>query len=113
MSDEPAIGGYHAHVYFDPETAAPAAAIRREVAAAFPAAFLNNWNDRLVGPHPCWSYEISFPVALLGEMVPWLMRHRRGLTIFLHPLTGDDLRDHTRYAMWIGPSRALNLEGLG
>jgi DOPA 4,5-dioxygenase len=103
--------GYHAHVYFGPETTAPAAAIRREVAAAFPVS-LNNWNDRLVGPHPCWSYEISFPAALLGAIVPWLMQNRRGLTIFLHPLTGDDLRDHTRFAMWIGPSRALHLEGL-
>ena len=111
MTDEPAILGYHAHVYFDPETAEQAAAIPREVAAAVEVG-LGNWNDRLVGPHPCWSYEINFGAELLGAIVPWLMRRRRGLTIFLHPLTGDDERDHTRFAMWIGPSRTLNLDGL-
>ena len=111
MSDAHPILGYHAHVYFDPDTADAAAAIRREVAAAFDVG-LGNWNDRLVGPHPCWSYEISFRPDQLGAIVPWLLRRRRGLTIFLHPLTGDDLRDHTRYAMWIGASRALHLDGL-
>ena len=27
---------------------------------------------------------------------------RDGLTIFIHPNTGDDLADHTRHAVWMG-----------
>jgi aromatic ring-cleaving dioxygenase len=102
-------GPWHAHVYFDADTAGPAWALREAVAAAFEVT-LGPWNDRPVGPHPGWSYEIGFHSDLLGALLPWLIQARGALTIFMHPYTGDDLTDHTQHVIWLGPSVALNLD---
>ena len=40
------------------------------------------------------------------------MLNRDGLTILLHPETGDDYRDHTAYAVWFGAVLPLRLEAL-
>ncbi len=42
----------------------------------------------------------------------WLALNRKGLTILIHPLTGDDLIDHTDYASWMGEQQVLNLDFL-
>jgi aromatic ring-cleaving dioxygenase len=42
--------------------------------------------------------------------VPWLMLNRDGLTVLLHPETGDDLTDHTAHAAWFGAVLPLRLE---
>lgn len=41
--------------------------------------------------------------------MPWLIQNRKGLTIFAHATTGDDLKDHTDHVIWLGPSEKLNL----
>jgi aromatic ring-cleaving dioxygenase len=42
--------------------------------------------------------------------VPWLMLNRDGLTVLLHPETGDDLTDHTAHAAWFGAALPLRVE---
>jgi len=37
------------------------------------------------------------------------MSFSNGLVVFLHPETGDDLKDHTDYAIWMGAMRELDL----
>ena len=107
----PAVHGYHAHVYYDPATTRAAASrLRQRVAAEFPQARLGRWHDALVGPHTQSMYQIAFPPTMLGAFVPWLMLNRDGLTILLHPETGDDLRDHTAHAAWFGAVLPLRLE---
>jgi aromatic ring-cleaving dioxygenase len=44
--------------------------------------------------------------------VPWLMLNRDGLDVLVHPLAGDSLADHTRFAMWLGRALPLRLETL-
>jgi DOPA 4,5-dioxygenase len=34
--------------------------------------------------------------------VPWLMFNRQGLNILIHPLTDDEVEDHTEHAVWLG-----------
>lgn len=41
------------------------------------------------------------------------MLNRRGLTILVHPETGDDLADHSKHALWLGAVLPLDLEKLG
>jgi aromatic ring-cleaving dioxygenase len=106
---------YHAHVYYDPATTRETAArLRERVGAAFPDARLGRWHDERVGPHLRSMYQIAFPCELLGSFLPWLMLNRDGLTVLLHPGTGNDYADHTAHAVWLGevlPLRVDNLEG--
>ncbi|MFQ5938851.1 MAG: DOPA 4,5-dioxygenase family protein [Alphaproteobacteria bacterium] len=37
------------------------------------------------------------------------MLNRDGLTVFVHPETGDDLADHLDHALWLGEKLELNL----
>jgi aromatic ring-cleaving dioxygenase len=102
---------YHAHIYYDPHaTRERAARLREQVAAAFPAATLGRWHDAPVGPHPQSMYQIAFPRELLAALVPWLMLNRDGLTVLLHPETGDDYVDHSAHAAWFGAVLPLRLE---
>jgi len=105
------IGGYHAHVYYDEAGKAAAGALRDKVAVAF-AVELGRWHDAPVGPHPCGSYQIAFGPEMFASLVPWLALNRGGLTVFVHPNTGDALADHSAHVMWLGESRALNLDAL-
>ncbi len=107
-----AITGYHAHIYYD-EASRPAAALVRE---ALPARFdvrLGRWRDGPVGPHPRAMYQVAFAPDQFDRIVPWLMLNRAGLVVFIHPITGDDLADHSDHALWLGETLALDLGGLG
>ena len=106
-----AIAHYHAHVYYE-EAASRGRAerLRRRVAAEFPQARLGRWHDEPVGPHPQSMYQIAFPREMLQKFVPWLMLNRDGLTVLLHPETGDDYADHSAHAAWFGAVLPLRLE---
>jgi aromatic ring-cleaving dioxygenase len=105
------IAHYHAHVYYDPAmTRERADRLRQRVAAAFPQARLGRWHDELVGPHPQSMYQIAFPSGMLQRFVPWLMLNRDGLTVLLHPETGDNYADHSAHAAWFGAVLPLRLD---
>jgi aromatic ring-cleaving dioxygenase len=107
------IKAYHAHIYYDVKTTrGRAARLRRRVAQKFPQAKLGRWHDELVGPHTQSMYQIAFPAGLFATFVPWLMLDRDGLAVLLHPETGDDYRDHTAHACWLGRELPLRTEVL-
>jgi aromatic ring-cleaving dioxygenase len=111
--DPRAIEHYHAHIYYDPaSTRDRAERLRERVAAEFPRAKLGRWHDELVGPHTRSMYQIAFPHELLASFLPWLMLNRDGLTILLHPETGDAYADHAEHAVWFGAVLPLKLEVL-
>jgi aromatic ring-cleaving dioxygenase len=109
--DRARITGYHAHVYYDPATKALAAQLREAVEQRFEVT-MGRWHDAPIGPHPCASYQIAFAPELLGELIPWLALNRQGLTVFVHPETGNALADHRDHVIWLGDSRELNLDAL-
>ena len=103
-----AITDYHAHVYYDAGSKDAAARVREAVEARFEVA-MGRWHDNPIGPHPMGSYQIAFPPGLFATLVPWLALNRDGLTVFVHPNTGDDLADHRDRAIWLGDSQTLDL----
>ena len=112
--DPTAIESWHAHVYFDAGSRDAAQVFRQVVEQRLGENIvLGRFHERLVGPHPAWSYQIAFDAARFAEIVPWLVLNHGVLDLFLHPNTGDALRDHRDAAMWIGKSYALNLDALG
>ena len=108
----PEATGYHAHIYYDEAYRADAAAVREALDANFTVK-LGRWRDAPVGPHPEPMYQVAFATDQFAPIVQWLMFNRRGLTVFVHPETGQDLEDHRDRALWMGRKLALNLDALG
>ena len=105
------IEGFHAHVYYDPETRPAAERLREAIGAGFKVQ-LGRWHDKPVGPHPVSMYQVAFAVPEFPRLVPWLMLNREALSILVHPLTGNDYDDHAHHALWLGPPLALRLDQL-
>ncbi len=100
--------GYHAHVYFGAESAETARSLREEIERRFDIE-MGRFHEKPVGPHPLYSYQVGFTPEQFGEIIPWLSLNREGLTVFVHAETGDDLADHTRHVIWLGPSEDLKV----
>lgn len=112
MAKHGPIAGYHAHVYYDAATKDRAASLRARIEERFEIQ-MGRWHDKPIGPHPTGSYQIAFAPDLFGEIVPYLALNRDGLTVFVHPDTGDDIPDHTDRAIWLGKQQELDLSALG
>ena len=100
---------YHAHIYFDEKTKEPAKKICVGSASLFNLQ-VGRFHEKLVGPHPRWSCQIIFNEGEFDQYVAWLDENRDGLTVLIHGVTGNDLRDHTEFAYWLGDEVELNLE---
>jgi len=109
MTETDAIHGYHAHIYYRDDTERGQAAVLRGVLEANPEVRMGRWRDEPVGPHPLPMFQAAFPAAVFSEIVPWLMLNRDGLTILVHPETGDDVVDHRDNPLWLGEKLDLNI----
>jgi len=106
-----AIIGYHAHVYFDAASRQQAQALCEAAGRTF-AVVVGRMHEQPVGPHPRGSCQLAFGPELFGQVLPWLIEQRNGLTVFAHANTGDGIKDHTEHVLWLGPSETLNLAAL-
>ena len=111
VADIARIDGYHAHVYYEPATRPLAEQLRQTIGEHF-AVTLGRWHDQPIGPHPRSMYQVAFDVAEFPRLVPWLMLNRGGLSVLVHPRTGDDYEDHARFPLWLGTPLPLRLEAL-
>jgi DOPA 4,5-dioxygenase len=110
-TDPGAIRGYHAHIYYDGGSRQIAAELRAALGERFEIT-LGRWRDGPVGPHPQAMYQVAFAADIFAEFVPWLMLNRRGLTILVHPDTGQDVPDHEDYPLWLGEKLDLDIDML-
>ena len=117
MSDAPSRGfadparitGYHAHLYYSPQTRPVAERLRQAIGAGFEVQ-LGRMHDQPVGPHPGPMYQIAFAVGEFPRLVPWLMLNREGLDVLVHPMTDDAYTDHAVFALWLGTPQPLRLD---
>jgi len=105
------INGYHAHIYFDATSFSLAESICTEAAKLF-LIKMGRMHRKPIGPHPIWSCQLAFSRNEHTDLLSWLALNRNNLSILIHPLTGDDLKDHTDYAAWMGTPQKLNLNAL-
>src|SRR5687767_5741602 len=99
---------FHAHIYFAGHELDAARALALDAQARFGAA-VGRFHERPVGPHPRGSCQLTIAAGRFGAFTEWAALNRRGLTIFAHAETGDDLADHTEHVVWFGPSEPLDL----
>jgi aromatic ring-cleaving dioxygenase len=112
FADPGIVEGYHAHLYYAPETRSIAERLRTAISERFPRARIGSWHDEPVGPHLVAMYQVAFAVEDFPAFVPWLMLNREGLDVLVHPQTGDSVADHTRFALWLGSPLPLRVEAL-
>jgi DOPA 4,5-dioxygenase len=111
--DPSIIDSWHAHVYFDASSRDAAWALRETVETEMAGRMeMGRFHERAVGPHPMWSYQLAFAPGSFPHVVGWLALNHGALDVFVHPNTGDELRDHRDCALWLGASHVLKLEAL-
>ena len=98
---------YHAHIYYAADERAAAAALRDAFGADEAILFVGAMTDAGVGPHPIAQYEVHFLASYRPAVVAAI--EATGLRALVHPLTDDDLADHTSLAHWIGEPVELDV----
>lgn len=101
------ISSYHAHIYFNEDTAYRAAQLREWLIDRFRVE-LGEWNEGPRGPHTTPSFYFGFTNNLVPTVIPWLMLNHLGLKILIHPNTDDPYADHLINALWIGDTQPVN-----
>lgn len=100
---------YHAHVYFEQETLEHAITLCEKAGELF-SLKVGRVHQKPIGPHPVWSCQISFSARHFDQLIPWLEENRQGLSVLVHGISGDNLKDHTEYAYWLGSEIDLSLD---
>jgi DOPA 4,5-dioxygenase len=104
---------YHAHIYYSPDQRDTAESlhaefIRQTTAEVEPRVlFVGRLTHSGVGPHLSAQFEMHFRKRSLEGLVAQICAS--GLRALIHPLTDDDLADHTTSGFWIGGALELDL----
>jgi DOPA 4,5-dioxygenase len=101
---------YHAHIYYDDGDRPAAEALRNDFMAKSDILFVGSMTDRGVGPHRIPQYEVHFLEPSRNDVIAAI--EASGLRALIHPLTDDDLADHTTLAHWIGEPLELDVSVL-
>lgn len=107
---------YHAHIYFSEETLFSALGVRHQMLEHFSSVKsdlrVGNLITRGVGPHPLPMFEVNFKKEVLNEIILWLETNRKDHVVLIHPVTGNDPKDHTLLALWLGDPLQLDMSKL-
>ena len=101
---------YHAHIYYEPKQRPAAQRLLQRLAQSKFVLFAGELRDEPVGPHPKAQFEVHFREDAVAQVIALIKE--TGLTALVHPLTDDDLADHTSLGQWIGAPIPLDLSVL-
>lgn len=73
---------------------------------------LNRLNMEPKGPHPIGSFETCCNATSLNSALSFFMREHGKFSVLLHPLTREEVKDHTERAFWMGLRQGLDLGAL-
>lgn len=73
---------------------------------------LNKVNFGPRSPHPIGSYETCCNASTINAAQSFFMKNHGNLSILLHPLTRNEVLDHTSHAMWLGKDMPLDISVL-
>ena len=100
---------YHAHIYYSLDQRRAAETLRDHFQGlkGRDILFVGRMMDEAVGPHPTAHYEVHFREPALDKVIAAIKSSE--LRALVHPLTDDDLADHTELGHWIGEPLDLDL----
>jgi aromatic ring-cleaving dioxygenase len=101
---------YHAHIYYSERERPAAEALRDRFSSEPDILFVGRMMDRGVGPHPLPQFEVHFHEPARDDVIAVI--ETSGLRALVHPLTDDDLADHTELGHWIGKPLELDVTTL-
>jgi len=101
---------YHAHIYYERAERPAANRLLQRLAQSRFVLFAGELRDEPVGPHPKAQFEVHFREDAVAQVVALIKES--GLTALVHPLTDDDLADHTTLGQWLGKPLPLDLSVL-
>jgi len=97
---------FHAHIYHEAHQRAASDVLHARLTGMMDSGeapdllMVGKLREGPVGPHPLPQFEIHFLQRALPQMLPLI--EAAGLRALVHPLTDDDLADHTTLAHWVG-----------
>jgi DOPA 4,5-dioxygenase len=103
---------WHAHVYYDEESWDAAQRLHQQLSDMLTEGtfadlvLVGQMYERGVGPHPKPQFELQFYESAVPRITAIL--ETTGLTSLIHPLTDDDVADHTTLARWLGEPLPLD-----
>ena len=105
---------FDAHVYYSEATRKLAEDLRARLLMEFSPEEMRIGPliNRPIGPHPLPMFELNFRREYAERIRRWLANHRGVLTVLVHEVTGDDPRDHTVGATWLGSPLELDFSQL-
>ena len=101
---------YHAHIYVGPAQREAAEGLHSRLLQDPDVLFVGRITEGKAGPHPIPQFEAHFLKGSLDRLTATIAAS--GLRALVHPLTDDDLADHTSLATWIGGPLDLDLATL-
>jgi DOPA 4,5-dioxygenase len=107
------ISEFHAHVYYTGETRASASALSGALSSLAGGRLkFSTLSDGPRGPHVTPMFGVDIPAADLPEVLAYLMTRHGPHAVLIHPVTGNELLDHTHHALWLGMPQPLDLAKL-
>jgi aromatic ring-cleaving dioxygenase len=101
---------YHAHIYYSAEDRHRAERLREDFRDHAEILFVGQMTEAGVGPHPMPQFEVHFLGRARADVIAAIAAS--GLRALVHPLTDDDLADHTTHAHWLGEPLELDVSTL-
>ena len=107
---------WHAHIYYDQNSWSAAQRLHQQLSDLLvdgrfaDLVLVGQMYDRPVGPHLQPQFEIQFYESAVPRVTGIL--EVTGFTRLIHPLTDDDLADHTTLGRWLGKPLPLDVSVL-
>ena len=99
---------FHAHVYFLPADLMIAQVFAEKASLNSVFHYVKLY-EKAVGPHPMAMIELHFGEQASAAAAHWIEVNHQKFSVLIHEDTGDDVKDHSEYIRWIGPSLPIDL----
>lgn len=105
------VHSYHLHIYFaDAVARLQVETFALQLNKMFPGYIESMGWIPAIGPHTLPNMAVHIEPDGFGEVVAWAQLNAKGLSILIHPDTGNEATDHLEMSMWLGSVIPYNMD---